>query len=665
MDYNKLKQTIEDGKGSDLTGPYKIFAQFINKELEQEEALSLLDNETDIDAFSLLGKDTQDLVVAIAIDNENLDLAIELIKSPIVEEFNKEEIAFQLLSFNLPSTNKFKEFCFELNKQGLLTKKEIEKYQLTDIDKDVSLFDNEKIIESIKNNNFQLENISLLVDNKNFNSEHLNLLIQNNKINVKFIDVMIVSRPELLNPENVLLLLSNHELIDIQNNDLLFSIVEHKNYNFQLLSNHIKNNIISYLIMKKKIKIIVSSKKSEITLDCFQKDLISSLSEGEVAYVDYLSSDNKKYLEFIWAKYNNEDEVVIGHYNFYKEEFVTKEKTVINIPLSLVQINDDGLKKYIINNKPNFEILGILKKYKKSFLIKIDFNEILIDSELDLQIKMLIERYHSNQNIQISNRKFGVELEICMNNVMPSDLALMLEAEDNYEKDTADYSKWSIKEDTSIKHLNKKGIKINDIDKMKMQKFEAEIVTSKLQGIEGLQELESKLKSLKNEFGEDVFVNTSCGLHVHHDISSFCDKKILNPKIEEKFINELMKIQDIIYLYISPERRNNKHCPKIGIKEQSNRPGFNLKTGKGTIEFRMHEATLDPQEILNWVQITQKIVDNIINSIEKTDNTETIENILENLLINKIYKTLNSNQNIKNELNGFLHEFYLKKLLLK
>lgn len=120
-----------------------------------------------------------------------------------------------------------------------------------------------------------------------------------------------------------------------------------------------------------------------------------------------------------------------------------------------------------------------------------------------------------------------------------------------------------MKWDGSVKHLDDKGKPLT-IDKVLNQnRYTAEITTPKLYGEEGLTELKEKLDTVFNIGPDKVLINSSCGLHVHHDISElFNDDDKMDEKIQLQVQDELYKLQDSLYNLCSSNRRNNHYCSK-------------------------------------------------------------------------------------------------------
>ena len=180
-----------------------------------------------------------------------------------------------------------------------------------------------------------------------------------------------------------------------------------------------------------------------------------------------------------------------------------------------------------------------------------------------------------------------------------------------------------------------------------------ELVSPKLKGIEGLNELMKVCKVLE-EIG--CKVNATCGLHVHQDVSHI----VATDKNAKRFLKNLIvwvsKFEHIIYKLISPSRLKTgysrpirstileSHSLSIGteinendfkrlanktvktlVKKteysvtakrgnrrlQRNRySGLNLYKvwERGSVEFRYHQGTINFDKIANWIVLTQAII---------------------------------------------------------
>lgn len=133
-------------------------------------------------------------------------------------------------------------------------------------------------------------------------------------------------------------------------------------------------------------------------------------------------------------------------------------------------------------------------------------------------------------------------------------------------------------------------------------------------------------------------VNKSCGLHVHLD---------MRHRRPTKSYKNLIRCQDILMAAVHPDRRTNqRYCKKVDIDEsmlkkmyfpENGKPDyFGVYIGRGgraangnvnptsdrytainaaawykfrTIEIRLHQGSIDMDEVMNWVSLLNTIVD--------------------------------------------------------
>lgn len=154
-----------------------------------------------------------------------------------------------------------------------------------------------------------------------------------------------------------------------------------------------------------------------------------------------------------------------------------------------------------------------------------------------------------------------------------------------------------------------------------------EIVSPILYGNEGLDQLETVLEVLNNLGAQ---VDKTCGIHIHHDISDYTVKNMKS--IYNFYYNNKQAID-----HIMPRSRRDKkygYCRTISpanIQEINNAGSaediynalgtryktLNIKSylKYGTVEFRQHSGSTDPEKIVNWVITTFKMVDYCKNNV--------------------------------------------------
>ena len=163
-----------------------------------------------------------------------------------------------------------------------------------------------------------------------------------------------------------------------------------------------------------------------------------------------------------------------------------------------------------------------------------------------------------------------------------------------------------------------------------------ELVSPILSGREGLNELKVAVSALRNA---GAMVDESCGLHVHHDAYEYSDKDI------GRVVMLYARWEKVIDYTVKPSRRGNensycksfeglpweelRHC---NVFDWSRRYGItrywkvNVEAYNrhGTIEFRQHHGTLDPDEITAWVVFTQNIMEKAKAGAKVTRNIRNL-----------------------------------------
>lgn len=201
----------------------------------------------------------------------------------------------------------------------------------------------------------------------------------------------------------------------------------------------------------------------------------------------------------------------------------------------------------------------------------------------------------------MKNRAFGVEIECCG----PS-----LDVEDyvthTYELLRENGFRWDTSYDDS---LDESGV---------------EVKSPILRGEEGIKDIHSVVSLLNRE---GYYVDNSCGLHVHHDAPEFLNNKVL----VNRFIRSWMNNQQHIAALVSSERHENDYSElwyeedvqevfyqweTWGEMGHSKRGAFNLGSllSHGSIEIRLHEGTLNANEIEHWIKLGNNLVDHIANA---------------------------------------------------
>lgn len=226
-------------------------------------------------------------------------------------------------------------------------------------------------------------------------------------------------------------------------------------------------------------------------------------------------------------------------------------------------------------------------------------------------------------------RKFGVEIEF----LVPSQNALLqLAAEmgmrgltcyiQGYNHNDVDY--WKVTTDSSV---HGSGVTAGWVGR--------ELVSPPLSSKEGKRQLRLACEALE---AVGAKVNTSCGLHVHHDARHLTDRAIV------RVAEAMVEYGDDMDQMVSKSRRGNSYCYKFGryeldsihavglrrYMEQSSRyQTLNLSAylRHGTIEFRQHQGTVEYAKIVAWVEVGQAM----IRAAQREDNLWGVEfgNLLE------------------------------------
>lgn len=171
-----------------------------------------------------------------------------------------------------------------------------------------------------------------------------------------------------------------------------------------------------------------------------------------------------------------------------------------------------------------------------------------------------------------------------------------------------------------------------------------EITTPILSGANGFKEIKKFLAFLQ-QF--DPYVTTQDGLHVHHDAPEFVD----NPEMIERLVMSWMLNQDEIKKMVSRSRHRNYACPlwdyeqleaarrymKDGYFHTSGRKALNISALEehGSIEIRLHQGTLDFDEIVSWVRFGQKFIDGVSKRKTPLGRAEDIEDLLKKVKVAK------------------------------
>lgn len=215
-----------------------------------------------------------------------------------------------------------------------------------------------------------------------------------------------------------------------------------------------------------------------------------------------------------------------------------------------------------------------------------------------------------NQGLLKTQRTFGCEIE-CYN-VDRNDLRQAM-----FTAGISTWDCWTFDDDCSIQDDNGSSYGINSL----------EVVSPILSGDEGLEAVYTVIQLIKKLGGK---VNESCGLHVHWGINDLAYTQIQN------LVKNYVKHEDVIDHWIETARREDSgyycqsmikdlgiHSKKVTainetfkqIDEAKNLDELtdnvyndryqkvNLQSyySYGTVEIRHHHATLDADQVINWI----------------------------------------------------------------
>lgn len=219
--------------------------------------------------------------------------------------------------------------------------------------------------------------------------------------------------------------------------------------------------------------------------------------------------------------------------------------------------------------------------------------------------------------------KFGVEMEISNIDLSKYDLASKLrengiEARALNSVEHSGYNSWKIERDGSLSGANT-----------------MEIVSPVLVGVDGLMDL-NKVTEVLNEYNAEV--NTSCGVHVHHEASDLRYKDIKNvykiyakheeaingmlPKsrvnnsyaktLKDEFEVKGESLVEIVDRVNSIEELKEEIAPESWSYYQQERyykVNFVAYVNHGTLEFRQHSGTTDYEKLSNWIILTHLMIE--------------------------------------------------------
>lgn len=218
-----------------------------------------------------------------------------------------------------------------------------------------------------------------------------------------------------------------------------------------------------------------------------------------------------------------------------------------------------------------------------------------------------------------NNRTFGVEIEFIGNRyaVAQEIKATGLRCEiEGYNHCTR--SHWKIVSDSSVHATGRQS------GSGRQGRSGWELVSPILKGQDGLEQIKKVCQAMKQA---GATVNVTCGLHVHHDARDF------NVNTFKNIVKIYARFETTIDTLVAPSRRGNEntYCQTLQrvnmdrLLKQTSIDGIRYTYGSrylklnldayithGTVEFRQHQGTIDAEKIINWIKLTQAIVERAV-----------------------------------------------------
>tara|TARA_Y100000593_G_scaffold34353_1_gene67443 strand:- start:17232 stop:18194 length:963 start_codon:yes stop_codon:yes gene_type:complete len=245
-----------------------------------------------------------------------------------------------------------------------------------------------------------------------------------------------------------------------------------------------------------------------------------------------------------------------------------------------------------------------------------------------------------------NNRGFGIEIE-CIANQSRNEVATIISnagvpcVAEGYNHSTRDH--WKIVTDGSVSGSGNA----------------MEIVSPILVGQDGKLALSVVLSALNNTDGLVVEVNRSCGIHVHHDLTSWRESaRAVFANNMNNLVSLIAKYEHCLFKLLPASRQGQWSSPVRSIMtryatndtmtyaertkemkrvhrrrsvssiQNTRYCGLNLQNlfGRGSVEFRYHQGSTNFNKLWNWIVFTQAFVETaeIKKSISYTDSMTRI-----------------------------------------
>lgn len=140
-----------------------------------------------------------------------------------------------------------------------------------------------------------------------------------------------------------------------------------------------------------------------------------------------------------------------------------------------------------------------------------------------------------------------------------------------------------------------------------------EIVSKPMTWREGVPETMRAIGALKRAGAK---VNGSCGLHVHVEMP---ESQVQAATMMENAYEAYRYFEDTFDQMVHPRRRAdvNRYCkgladvPFRAVKDRYHKVNPFSYVHHGTLEFRHHHATLDPDQVARWLQTLKRFIEGV------------------------------------------------------
>lgn len=218
----------------------------------------------------------------------------------------------------------------------------------------------------------------------------------------------------------------------------------------------------------------------------------------------------------------------------------------------------------------------------------------------------------------MDNRRFGVEIEC---------------GGPDRDHDADDWEHQEGQAERTEKLLRSKGFP--DWCRIGYDGTEIEIHSPILSGREGFEQLKRVMDLLVDK---EYYTTDEDGLHIHHDAPEFVNNKALIVKLVQSWLSN----QDLIGKFVDSGRWEDADewgvCPPwnqwkldhlMANGEAEERDALNIRALNryGTIEFRLHEGTIDYDEASSWIKFGQYFLKAVLehkNPLAACYDTDTL-----------------------------------------